>query len=168
MFKTETTPVLNNLRKIIWEHCRGKIVIVGIGNILKGDDGFGPVLISRIKNKVKAVCIDAQGAPENYIGKITQEKPDLILLIDAVSSSNGVPGEVVIYNPQRISRLSGISTHNASLRLFLDVLSKESSAKIYLIGINPANLNFESTLSFEAERSVSNLEQLLLDILSRR
>jgi len=30
----------------------GKIVFVGIGNSMRGDDGLGPVLVERLKDKV--------------------------------------------------------------------------------------------------------------------
>ena len=63
---------------------KGKVVIVGIGNTMKGDDGFGPALVERLSPKVKAVCIDAGSAPENYTGKIVKEKPDTILIVDAL------------------------------------------------------------------------------------
>lgn len=175
MFKTETDPTLNSLGKIIWEYSRSKIVIVGIGNVLKGDDGFGPILINRIKNKIRAVCLDAATVPENYIGLIAREKPDLVLLIDAVSSSDTRPGEIYLYNPESICCLNTISTHNSSLSLFVSILSQECSAnrryashKIYLIGFNSKNLNFDTTLSEPAQEAASELEELFLEILSRR
>ena len=168
MFKTEINPTLSNLAKIIWEYSRGKIVIVGIGNILKGDDGFGPILINRIKNKVRAVCLDAATVPENYIGLIAKEKPDLVLLIDAVSSSHTAPGEIYLYGPESICHINSISTHNSSLSLFVSMLSQECLAKIYLIGFNSENLNFDTTLSGLAQEAASNLEKLFLLILSRR
>ena len=63
---------------------KGKTVIVGIGNSLRGDDGLGPELILKLQGKLKAVCIDAGNSPESYTGKIVKENPDTILLVDAV------------------------------------------------------------------------------------
>ena len=62
---------------------RGKTVIVGIGNSLRGDDGFGPALVQRLQGRVRPVCIDAGVAPENYLGRIVKEQPDTVLLVDA-------------------------------------------------------------------------------------
>ena len=168
MFKTKNNPSLNNLSKIIWEYSRSKIVIVGIGNVLKGDDGFGPILISRLKNKLKAVCLNAATVPENYIGSITKEKPELILLADAVNSTDTAPGELALYGAENIGRVNSVSTHNTNLSLFLSLLSLDCPAKIYLIGFNPVNLDFESTLSPEGERAIFGLEKLFLEILSNR
>ena len=50
-----------------------KVVLLGIGNILKGDDGFGPALVHELEGKVPITCIDAGPAPENYAGKIIKE-----------------------------------------------------------------------------------------------
>lgn len=167
MLEAKTSPAINNLRKIIWEYCRSKVVVVGIGNILKGDDGAGPILISRLKNKIEAICIDAATVPENYIGLITKEKPDLILLADAISNPDTEPGEIMLYSPKQISRLSGVSTHSASLSLFLNLLSQDCLAKVYLIGINPSSLDFDTTLSVSAQQAISRLEELFLEVLSR-
>jgi len=74
---------------------RGKTVIVGIGNIMKGDDGAGPSVIEKIQGKVKALCIDAGTAPENYLGKIIKENPDTVLFVDA-ADINCLPGEYTL------------------------------------------------------------------------
>ena len=60
-----------------------KIVLVGIGNPLRGDDGFGPALIAALDGQVRAVCIDAGTAPESYAGKIIKENPDTVVFVDA-------------------------------------------------------------------------------------
>ena len=46
---------------------KGKVVIVGIGNLLRGDDGFGPALIERLSGNVEARCIDA--GMDGYLAK---------------------------------------------------------------------------------------------------
>lgn len=168
MFKTEANPALSNLRRIVQKYSQDKIMILGLGNILKGDDGFGPILMGRLKNRIKAVCLDAATVPENYLGLITKEKPDLILLVDAINTSDNQLGEITLYNSKKISGLNSISTHNANLKLFLDLLSQDCSAKIYLIGINPATLKFEAALSAPAQQAIDELEKLLLEILSQR
>ena len=62
---------------------KGNVVFVGVGNILRRDDAFGPVFIGELKTKVPAVCIDAGTTPENYTGKIIFETPDTIIIVDA-------------------------------------------------------------------------------------
>ncbi|MFH1362969.1 MAG: hypothetical protein ABIH45_01995, partial [Candidatus Omnitrophota bacterium] len=55
---------------------KGKVVIVGIGNIYRSDDSFGPQLIERLQGGINAVCIDAGTTPETYTGKMIKEGPD--------------------------------------------------------------------------------------------
>ena len=62
-----------------------KIIILGIGNESKGDDGVGPYIIKRLKifNKnPNLVLIDAGVVPENYIQKIINFNPETIIIID--------------------------------------------------------------------------------------
>ena len=37
------------MKSVLKEIFKGKIVIVGVGNTLRGDDGFGPMLIEKLK-----------------------------------------------------------------------------------------------------------------------
>ncbi|MHC4364602.1 MAG: hypothetical protein ACYSTJ_03955 [Planctomycetota bacterium] len=62
--------VLAQLKKL-----RGpKTVIVGIGNILKGDDGVGPLICQQLRgNEICAELIDAGTVPENYIQPIVHK-----------------------------------------------------------------------------------------------
>ena len=55
----------NPFRSII----QGKTVFFGIGSTLRGDDGFGPVLVQKLQGKINAVCINAENAPEKFIKK---------------------------------------------------------------------------------------------------
>ena len=52
---------------------QGKVVIAGIGNTLRGDDGLGCYLVNRLKGRIHALCIDTGPTPENYVGKMTKE-----------------------------------------------------------------------------------------------
>jgi len=50
-----------------------KTVIVGMGNVLKGDDGAGPLICQQLNGKVCAELIDAGTVPENYIQTIKKK-----------------------------------------------------------------------------------------------
>ena len=90
---------------------------MGIGNTLRADDGFGPALIDRLKEKMKAVCINAGSAPENFTGKIVKEKPNTIIIVDALHLGLS-PGEYKILKKDDIAK-SGFSTHNISPHMFI-------------------------------------------------
>ena len=65
-------------------HLAGKVVILGIGNTFRGDDGIGSLLAQRLKDKVSFIVYDSGPSPENYLGKIIKDKPDNIIIVDAV------------------------------------------------------------------------------------
>ncbi len=138
---------------------RGRVVLAGIGNPLRGDDAAGPRLIERLQGRVRAACVDAGPAPENYAGRITREDPDTIVLVDAVHL-NQAPGAYALLEPLDILK-GGLSTHDLSPRLLIDYLRRHSRARIYLLGIQPQNLSLGADLSEPVQRAVDELATCL-------
>lgn len=138
---------------------KGKIVVVGVGNIMRADDGFGPALIKRLKDNIKAICIDAGSAPENYVGKIAKEKPDTILIVDTVHLGKK-PGEYEILTKPDIVK-SGFTTHDISPHMFIEYLEKETNANIYMLGVQPENVNFGEEMSEEVEKTLEEIAKCM-------
>ena len=141
---------------------KGKIVIVGIGNTLRGDDGFGSAFIERLKGKVKAVCIDAGSAPENYAGKVVKEKPDTILIVDAIHLGKN-PGEYELLQKDDILKF-GFTTHDISPNMFIEYLEKETRAAIYVLGVQPENLSFGEGMSDSLQQALEKIIELIVSI----
>ena len=56
-------------------------LIIGIGQLLKGDDGAGPLVCQRLQSaKVSAEIIDAGTVPENYIQPVIKKLLRIFLL----------------------------------------------------------------------------------------
>ena len=136
-----------------------KIVILGIGNPLRGDDGLGPALIGRLSGKVKAVCFDAGSAPENYAGKIVKEKPDTILIVDALHFGKK-PGEYELLKKDDIAKC-GFTTHDISPNMFIEYLEKETGANIIFLGVQPASLKMGEGLSEPVKQALNEIEKAL-------
>ena len=143
---------------------KGRLVIVGMGNPLRGDDGLGPKLIEELSGKTGALCIDVGTSPESYGGKVLNAKPETILLVDAVHLGKS-PGEYAILKKDEIAE-SGVTTHNISPKLFIEYLAAQSEAKIYLLGIQPKNTGFGQTLSPEVEKTLKTIKQLIMEVLN--
>jgi len=139
----------------------GKTVFLGIGNILRGDDGFGPILVEKLKGRINAVCINAENTPENYIGKIVKENPDTIIIIDAVHI-NLEPGQFEIINPLHLLN-TGFSTHDISLVKLIKYLKLEINSKIYLLGIQPGSLRLGDGLSENVKNALRLLESMIIE-----
>ncbi len=135
---------------------------MGIGNTLRQDDGFGPALIERLKGKIKAICIDAATAPENYTGKIVQARPDTILIVDALDLDRA-PGEYEILKKDDILKC-GLSTHDISPKMFIEYLEERTQAAIYLLGVQPQGLSFGQEMSAEVKSALDQITSSLIKL----
>ncbi len=149
-----------NLKDII----KGKVIIIGIGNIIRGDDGFGPLLVEKIKNEAKVICLDGGTAPENYLGKIAKENPDTVLIVDAVHLGKN-PGECEILKGEDIARC-GFTTHDVSPVMFMDYLTKETEANIYMLGVQPQSIELGSEMSEELKAVLDEVSGNILEVVN--
>jgi hydrogenase 3 maturation protease len=140
-----------------------KCLILGIGNSMRGDDAIGPLLAGRLNGRVDAEVIDAEEVPENYIDPIIQAKPEVLVILDA-ASLDAPPGSVAIIELDNIAS-AGLSTHRASLNLFLLVLASEIHPDIFILGIQPQSTAFGAPLSQPVQVALGNIEKAFLEIL---
>jgi len=138
---------------------RGKTVIVGIGNPLRGDDGFGPALIERLCGKVSATCIDAGNTPENYVGRIVKEAPDTILLVD-VAHLGLEPGQYRLLEPDDIVR-SGLTTHDMSSHMLIAFLQDQTQATIVMLAVQPQQVLLGESMSACVTATLYTIEKQL-------
>ena len=134
---------------------RKKVLIIGMGNRLKGDDGVGSIIAEKLKEKIRKenlFVIDAENAPENYTGKIKEISPELLLIIDAVDF-NSYPGDFKIFEINEIKDTT-VSTHNFSISLLKKFIKVD---EIYLLGIQPENISFGENLSERVKKSVEKI-----------
>ena len=79
--------------------CRKEILIAGVGNILFGDDGFGPEVIDYLENHYNIpenICLaDAGTGIRKILFTITlsEIRPKVIVIIDAMDKGKK-PGEI--------------------------------------------------------------------------
>ncbi|MGQ9760116.1 MAG: hydrogenase 3 maturation endopeptidase HyCI [Candidatus Methanomethylicaceae archaeon] len=147
-------------------HDAEKILLVGIGNRLRGDDAAGLMVISRLKRRKirKASLMDCGSVPENCTGEIKRANPTHIVFIDAVEMGKA-PGTFVFINEEEMCAGS-VSTHKQSLRTVFHILRAGiPSVKIKLVGIQPKTLDFGKRMSRPVDRGVNSLVDILLRIL---
>ena len=136
-------------------------VIMGIGNILKGDDAVGPLVCERLKNEnISAYVIDAATVPENYIQTIIKKAPHNLIVIDAISF-DAVPGTIRVFQTEQLDSMV-ISTHTLSPRIFVDMIRQSIELNIMFIGIQPEQTQLGSTVSKQVSRAIEELSQILL------
>lgn len=139
-----------------------RTVILGVGNVLKADDGVGPLVCEALAPKVSASVIDAGTVPENYIRPVIDARPQVLLVVDAVDFG-GPPGAIGVFHPDRINDVA-FSTHALSLRLFVDVLAREIEFEMLLLGVQPACTQLGRPISGAVRESVRELTDALCEI----
>ena len=146
---------MNDLGKSLKHNLKGKVCVVGIGNRLKGDDAAGPELMDRLTDHGRFHCIDTGVAPENYLEKIVKIAPDTIVLVDAMDFG-GAEGACRLFSSDQITG-GGLSSHALSLQMTCDYLHQRVSAHIFVLGIQPAQVNMNEPLSAAVRAAVDKL-----------
>ena len=132
------------------------IVICGVGNTWRGDDGAGIRAAEMLKDKYTVFLCDTY--PERFIDEICELRPDKVIIIDA-ANFEGEPGEVREIPPEDIDRHS-ISTHTIPLSLFASLL-KKCCPEVVIYGIQFKDISFGDKLSPEVEQGIKSLVEKL-------
>ena len=151
------------MEEILRNRLKGKIAIIGVGNTMRGDDGFGPELVRRLNGKIEAECIDAGMSPENYTGKIIKARPDVVVFLDAVSMDEAA-GTIKILEKEDISKV-GFTTHDMPASLIIDYIKTQIDANIFMIGVQAENTGFDKVMSQEVKERIDYLEKLFKKLL---
>jgi hydrogenase maturation protease HycI len=142
-------------------------VIVGIGNILKGDDGAGPLACQQLRHaKICAELIDAGTVPENYIQLIINKAPQNLLIIDAMDFGASA-GTINIFRPEQLNSFV-ISTHTLSPHLFVNIVCQNIKADVFFAGIQPAQTQLGQSISPQVSRAIQWLTRALAEIFPPR
>lgn len=136
-----------------------RVVVLGIGNELRGDDGLGLALARRLKGKLPFPVLEGGSAPENMLGRVRTMRPDVVVVVDAVDFG-GEPGEVRTIGLDEVGPW-GFSTHGPSIGPFLDFL-REEGIRTVVLGVQPEDTNLGRGLSRPVLEAILRLEELLL------
>ena len=145
---------------------KGKVVVVGIGNTLRADDGAGSLVAERLRKRYPDVVFDAAQAPENYLAPIRRADPDVVVLIDA-ADFGGSPGEVRVATAEDVEGLM-MGTHAAPLSMFMTVLGHETGANVRLVAIQVATTTLGAGMTREVADAVESLVSQLGELLDWR
>ena len=141
----------------------GTVVVVGVGNPLRGDDAAGSLLARSLREGDGVHVIDAEEAPESFVGEIARATPDAVAFVDAVDLSRP-PGDVALLEIGDVAPYAP-STHRAPLSLVMDVVRSRTGADVFLIAIQPSGAGFGAAPSPTVTKTVGLLAGLLSEVL---
>ena len=119
-----------------------KVSVFGCGNVLLGDDGFGPAVIAELKKKYvfprNVILEDAGTGIREYLFDYLLAPdlaPDLLIILDAVDFEGRRPGEVFVINPDSIpsQKIHDFSLHQFPTVNLLKELSEFTGAQIHIV-----------------------------------
>ena len=145
-----------------------KLIVLGVGNELKCDDGVGPYIIKKLKeenieDENRLLFINAETVPENFTGKIRKEKTTHLIIVDACLM-DGEPGDMKIVNKHDFANI-GISTHSMSLSFFVRYLEKDTDFGIIFVGIEPESMDYADKPTPKVEGAANNFINTLKGII---
>jgi len=130
-----------------------KVVFVGIGNTLRGDDGIGCYFVEELSKKIKndkINFINAGLCVENYLSKIVKLNPEVVIFVDAYRGEVEQP--YLLLNKDEIQNLT-FSTHNISLVTIIEFLEKDlTDTQFYVLAIKPQSLKIQEGISEETKK----------------
>ena len=132
-----------------------KKLFVGIGNVLKTDDGIGVYISRKIRERDNITSLTVETSIENYIGKINTLNPDILILIDCVDLTLP-PGSFKLLTLNQIQDLT-FNTHNISLRR----LSEFFTMQVFILGIQPEKVEFGENISYLVKTVANKIIKLI-------
>lgn len=139
--------------------------VVGVGNILKEDDGAGPALIAELAELGFTLpMVDASEVPENYGGWPERAGIKSVVFVDAVDFG-GKPGEFRIIPLEKLL-VSASSTHRLSLHYAIEYLKLEWKGDAFLIGVQPKGLRLGEEPGPEVAAGMKELAGILAEAAS--
>jgi hydrogenase maturation protease len=139
-----------------------KIVVIGVGNPLLGDEGLGIAVVKRLKDEklpVEAELVD--GGTDSLDALIDSKDSKCVIVVDAIDG--GVePGTLIRLTGDELLKTNSlplISLHQLGLKesLCLAELSGFDRKKLSVIGMQPASLAPSEELSAVVKEKMDEL-----------
>jgi hydrogenase 3 maturation protease len=142
-----------------------RVVLIGVGNPMRSDDGVGVKIIELLEEKglPDVLLLNTETVPEAFVGKVSEFKPTHILILDA-ANFHGKPGEVRFITSEQIGG-QAISTHSLPLNIFISYVKSDVGVEAMLLGIQPKRIEFFTEMTEEVKRTAEEVADTLYAIL---
>jgi len=134
------------------------ILFVGVGNVLRNDDGVGIFIVSNIENRDHISTLLVEVSIENYINKINYISPDILIITDCLDF-NRKPGYADIIPIEKTKDFT-VSSHSISLKRVSEFLNMET----YVLGVQPADLQVGERITSVVRKSAEKIIEIIRNI----
>lgn len=144
---------------------RGRVVVLGVGNDLRADDGAGSLVARRLRERFPNVVFDGGQAPENQSGPLRRARPDAIVVVDA-ADFGGAPGEVrVVCAREGEAGGLALGTHALPIGTFLAALAEATGATVHLVAIQASTTQLGVEMTPAVAAAVDEVARELAAVL---
>jgi hydrogenase maturation protease len=146
-------------------------LVLGLGNPLMGDDGFGLAVLARLRDEWELEGVElVDGGTWGMQLLPLIEDADRLVLLDAIRTG-APPGTVMELERDQLPRYLShkLSPHQIDLRevLALAELRGRLTSSTVAIGAEPERVELSTTLSPTVERSLDEVIRVVVDRLAR-
>jgi hydrogenase 3 maturation protease len=139
-----------------------RVVVLGVGNPLRGDDGLGPALVRRLRGRLAAPLIDAGDTPEDYLYDVEAAHPQVVIIVDA-ARLGAQPGDLSLVEVAQLGEVVAM-THNTGLALVARLFQTMTGADVFVVAVQPESTAFGAPLSPRVSSTLQALEAMLLGL----
>jgi len=150
------------------------IAVIGLGNVLLGDDGFGPHVVEYLRrtcvfpDEVELLDLGTPGL--GLAGYVCGR--DMVVIVDAVKDA-GAPGDVRIYTGAELEKLPSqprINPHDPAVPEALAAvrLAGKGPREVWLVGAVTASLEPGAGLSPQMRQAVGNAAVIVCRLIREK
>ena len=137
-----------------------RIVVLGVGNPARGDDGAGLACIRDLRRTRPRLpsfvrLVEAGSVPENFTGRVRVFGPSHVIVVDAARAGRR-PGAIFVVQPSRIAH-EDVSSHRVPLSWLARYLAETIGCRVLIIGIQPGRTEPGRPLSVAVGKSVERV-----------
>lgn len=164
-----------------------KIIIVGVGNLLRHDDGIGPVIINKFRRRGAVLAPNEASRAQNDFLKnnidFFDAKTDPLILIDAIEryktaiiidavDMQEAPGTIKVFSPDEAKikiKSDVLSTHGFGLAEVIHLIYLlEIPTEIKIVGIQPEDISIGEGLSEVVKNIVPEIITIINEIITKQ
>ncbi len=152
--------VKEGLRK--WLAGARKLMVLGVGNELRGDDAAGMLVTRVLKrfNSERFEAVECGVSIEDCIDYAFEKKPSHLLIVDAFPDGK----RLMLLNLADLESRTPVSTHAIPLSLLLEALGKPVETSIKVLGVGVENFELGVTISDECVKLVDEIAKAIREV----
>lgn len=146
-----------------------RILIVGVGNPLLGDEGIGPYVVRNLSQLPMPADVEILDCGCDLLNLVSYiDEPKKIIILDAIRAG-GKPGRIYRFDLNELETMQTVtrSAHQLpmadAIRLLKKVCPCLSGCEIVIIGIEPRVMELGGDLSKEVRESIADLTRLVTE-----